>query len=206
MSRTYLAVPFADKDRAKAAGARWDGARRAWYVEGGRDLAPFRAWLVRQAQAFNLRAPGYFLAHSADRCWRCKHLTLVMGFLLPRGVEELQHDPLSPDDDWQGLPLVVFAHTITQLDQRVALTAKSLGARLSLQESKQAGMSYLMNMCEHCNAQLGDNFLFGQPDGAFHPTTPQGASLVRLKWQREEFKATCSWASTSLLDSMVVLD
>ena len=28
----YLAVPYADKDEAKALGARWDPARRQWYA------------------------------------------------------------------------------------------------------------------------------------------------------------------------------
>ncbi|MCK7505121.1 MAG: DUF5710 domain-containing protein [Desulfobacterales bacterium] len=33
--RTYLKVPFARKDAAKAAGARWDPDRRSWYYAGG---------------------------------------------------------------------------------------------------------------------------------------------------------------------------
>jgi hypothetical protein len=32
MERTWLDVPFADKDPAKAAGARWDPAARRWYA------------------------------------------------------------------------------------------------------------------------------------------------------------------------------
>ena len=41
--RTYLKVPFAEKDEAKALGARWEPARKSWYVEG-KDLAPFGRW------------------------------------------------------------------------------------------------------------------------------------------------------------------
>jgi len=50
MARQYLDVPFREKDAAKALGARWDGAARRWYVEGG-DLAEFRAWLPAEAGA-----------------------------------------------------------------------------------------------------------------------------------------------------------
>ena len=32
--KTYLAVPFAEKDAAKAAGAFWDKKARAWFVSG----------------------------------------------------------------------------------------------------------------------------------------------------------------------------
>lgn len=34
-TRTYLDVPFSEKDAAKDAGARWDAARRMWYAPAG---------------------------------------------------------------------------------------------------------------------------------------------------------------------------
>ncbi len=45
MSRIYLNVPYADKDQARRAGARWDPHVRKWYVEG-RTLTPFMRWLA----------------------------------------------------------------------------------------------------------------------------------------------------------------
>jgi exodeoxyribonuclease VII large subunit len=45
MGNTYLTVPFSQKDKAKALGARWDTAQRQWYVPSGLELAPFQAWL-----------------------------------------------------------------------------------------------------------------------------------------------------------------
>lgn len=42
--RTNLKVPFAEKDQAKKLGARWDPARKIWYVNGDMDLAPFSRW------------------------------------------------------------------------------------------------------------------------------------------------------------------
>lgn len=41
----YLCVPFKDKDRAKAAGARWDGVARQWIVPDGTDLSKFAEWV-----------------------------------------------------------------------------------------------------------------------------------------------------------------
>jgi len=38
MDNTYLTVPFAQKDKAKALGARWDGAAKRWFVPAGVDL------------------------------------------------------------------------------------------------------------------------------------------------------------------------
>ena len=45
MTDTYLVSSFADKDRVKALGARWDPTRRQWFVPEGRDLTPFAQWL-----------------------------------------------------------------------------------------------------------------------------------------------------------------
>ncbi|CAB1370032.1 DUF5710 domain-containing protein [Denitratisoma oestradiolicum] len=42
--RINLKVPFAEKDEAKKLGARWDGARKIWYVENKDDMAPFARW------------------------------------------------------------------------------------------------------------------------------------------------------------------
>lgn len=42
--RMNLKVPFAEKDDAKKLGARWDAARKLWYVEGKSDLAAFARW------------------------------------------------------------------------------------------------------------------------------------------------------------------
>ncbi|KDM68391.1 Ti-type conjugative transfer relaxase TraA [Acidiphilium sp. JA12-A1] len=43
--RRYLAVPFAEKDQAKALGARWDKDAGAWWIGVREDTAPFRQWL-----------------------------------------------------------------------------------------------------------------------------------------------------------------
>ena len=43
--RTYLAVPYAEKDEAKQLGAKWDRAEKAWYVPAGVGLEAFTPWL-----------------------------------------------------------------------------------------------------------------------------------------------------------------
>jgi len=41
----FLTVPYAEKDAAKALGARWNPTRKRWYVPDGVDNAPFAKWL-----------------------------------------------------------------------------------------------------------------------------------------------------------------
>jgi putative DNA primase/helicase len=48
--RTYLAVPYDEKDDAKALGAKWDRQAKAWYVPAGVDDDAFSAWLPARGQ------------------------------------------------------------------------------------------------------------------------------------------------------------
>ena len=43
--RTYLAVPYAEKDAAKQAGARWDKTEKAWFVPTGVSVDAFAQWI-----------------------------------------------------------------------------------------------------------------------------------------------------------------
>jgi hypothetical protein len=47
---TFLNVPYAEKDEAKSLGARWNPARKCWYVPPGVALEPFEKWLKAGAQ------------------------------------------------------------------------------------------------------------------------------------------------------------
>ena len=42
--RVYLAVPYAEKNEAKALGAKWDGEAKSWFAPIGVDLAPLERW------------------------------------------------------------------------------------------------------------------------------------------------------------------
>jgi len=43
--RINLVTPFAEKDSVKALGARWDSARKVWYIQNVSDLTPFLRWI-----------------------------------------------------------------------------------------------------------------------------------------------------------------
>lgn len=48
--RTNLTVPFAEKDAARTLGARWDAARKVWYVENVENLESFLRWIPGAAK------------------------------------------------------------------------------------------------------------------------------------------------------------
>lgn len=43
--KVFLKVPYAEKDAAKALGARWDATQKKWYVPPGVDVQLFSQWL-----------------------------------------------------------------------------------------------------------------------------------------------------------------
>ncbi len=43
-SKTYLNVPYAEKDAAKALGAKWDSTKKKWYAPKNGELSTFKKW------------------------------------------------------------------------------------------------------------------------------------------------------------------
>ena len=45
-SKTYLTVPYAEKDAAKALGAKWDATKKKWYAPANTELSSFSKWQI----------------------------------------------------------------------------------------------------------------------------------------------------------------
>lgn len=43
--KTFLNVPYSEKEEAKRLGAKWDIARKKWFVENVNNLTPFLKWM-----------------------------------------------------------------------------------------------------------------------------------------------------------------
>ena len=43
--KTFLAVPYKEKERAKKLGAKWDKENKLWFAPEGTDLTPLAAWM-----------------------------------------------------------------------------------------------------------------------------------------------------------------
>lgn len=53
-SRTYIFVPFADRDEAKELGAKWDKDKKQWFVPSGLDFTPFAKWEHKYTYEINV--------------------------------------------------------------------------------------------------------------------------------------------------------
>lgn len=48
---TFLNVPYAEKDEARALGARWNPGKKRWYVPNGVALEAFAKWMPKEGDA-----------------------------------------------------------------------------------------------------------------------------------------------------------
>jgi hypothetical protein len=55
-SKIYLNVPFAQKDEAKALGARWDAIQKKWHAPVDKDIRLFAKWQIEPSAATLLRS------------------------------------------------------------------------------------------------------------------------------------------------------
>lgn len=65
-AKTYLNVPFAEKDAAKALGARWDPAQKKWYAPPDKELALFVQWQMSGDSASQLSVRQKPVATAVD--------------------------------------------------------------------------------------------------------------------------------------------
>jgi hypothetical protein len=105
-----LKVPYAEKDQAKALGARWNAERKAWYVPDGTEAAPFERWLAPGGDGAQAAVKGkaakvdsyvglptvgehYFaLAHDCNpftECGQCRPALVASGWLAAHDAVKL---------------------------------------------------------------------------------------------------------------------
>lgn len=79
-----LKVPYAEKDEAKALGARWNPTRKCWYVPDGKDPGAFARWAAGgaaraagEAADGAAKAPSSRDAHGAKPVVGSKYVELA---------------------------------------------------------------------------------------------------------------------------------
>jgi phage/plasmid primase-like uncharacterized protein len=95
--RTFLAVPYRQKNQAKAAGAKWDPKAKLWYAPEGADLDKLKTWLPDKAPE-----PAHTLSPQAEFAQALKDMGLDLGGELPVMDGKMRRVPLL--DGAQGKP------------------------------------------------------------------------------------------------------
>lgn len=177
--RTYLDVPFAEKDQAKQLGARWDPSSKRWYVPPGVSLQAFERWLP-DSSPMKMLAPVW-LVESVSACWKCHETTRV--FCLACAEVQVDEDgAVEGGDDGER----IFISNLSVIDPRIEPMLRASAPGYALDYSKTQDARVWMNHCARCGAKLGDFYLHEEPGGAFLPMTPEEAQFLRFKGLLEE--------------------
>lgn len=208
MSRLILNVPFHEKDDVKKMGARWDPELKKWYVPAGKSSLQFIPWIpeLEDSNKYHLFSEYYFIGQNERLCWNCGELISLFAFCLPRGHKYLTIDYLEADDEaidgadewkhydnslvriesdgtcyaWATNPCFSGISNITEMNPRALGQIRHFTNHWRAEHSKMAGYSYYGNHCPHCLRLQGDFMTFREPGGAFVPTSPDGASRIKL--------------------------
>lgn len=171
--RTELDVPFSHKDEAKALGAKWDRAKKIWYVPSGVNPEPFAEWLPGVDRS-DPSAPYIYLVLGKRECWKCHKETSVAAFGIPYRTDNdesiaIAHAPNEAGHiaiDTASANALAIVPTLgcvpgeirDYLHKRCGY--KPVGARASKAPS-------LGNTCTSCDALQGSRYLFEEPSSPF---------------------------------------
>jgi len=154
--RLILNVPYAEKDEAKALGARWDPTAHTWYVPPGLPPERFARWLPNPLPD-GPRSPAQLVLFPTE-CWKCgKETTAVAGAL----VETRPHyGDVGSDLIPRGCAFFSFdtiAEAVVQLVPAEQLARHGVGPLK--RRSSKAQSNYVSNWCRNCGVPLGSHLL-----------------------------------------------
>ncbi len=141
-----LEVPFAQKNEAKALGARWDPEAVSWYVPAGRDPAPFQRWVPRQVRTGGSTIPARLLGQ-AQWCYRCNGRGVALTGILVAPRYSL--DPCG----FIGFDFV--ARALGTLVNGTPLAERYSIGRIRMRSSQAHPGGYVANACRYCDALWG---------------------------------------------------
>lgn len=146
-------------------------------------------------EAFNIRAPSYFVLHAEHRCEACGKLSRVAALAVPPGHESTEGeldldeddadspglDPLAFRDwlfgpaQWQSMPGPAMISSTRALAPDVAQALRTLAPGYRQNAARSGEWS---NFCEHCDQPIWDGALYPTPGQAFCPQDADAAANV----------------------------
>ena len=196
--RTELDVPFSHKDEAKALGAKWDRAKKIWYVPDGVNPEPFAAWLPGVDRS-DPSAPYIYLVLGKRECWKCHKQTTVAAFGIPYLAAEDSGSKAAPAMDDTG-HIVIDTARANAVAIVPALGCVPAEIRDYLRErcgykpvtSRTTKTVSLASTCTGCGALQGSHYLFSRSPRRRLRSRP---STSYPRW------SSCAWKSPASMAS-----
>jgi hypothetical protein len=139
----------------------------------------------------NVRASQYTIVESHVLCLECNAVTAVFAFSLPKGYQSLVIDDDEDDDSgvWETPGIAAVLGYVEYLDDRVARRIRTLTPNYRFGTHRETGQAYWMSHCQHCDVEIDEGELHGEPEGPFGPMPSQGLENVTLHSVKEPFEA-----------------
>lgn len=173
--KVYLNVPYAEKERAKALGARWDRNIKKWYFEGDvGNYAKFADWLS-DSDEITIAFDYIYAIERPRTCYKCGGKTRVVGLALGEhmiisndgGVREYSYF----EDTVDSQNLYVTWELCEDKIPPALLEYLKKNYNVHVGSSKIGGV-YFANHCDCCGAIQGSNYL-AEEDLCFADETPE---------------------------------
>jgi len=170
--RIYLYVPFEEKERAKALGARWDAERKCWYVARAGDLRVFGQWLDQEpcrddCDFYLIASSSAYVAATRTQCWKCRAPTPVVCLYCADGT--------IAGERYEGFTV----SNITAIDAALERQLE----RWPFLRFGRGGREcdrYLGNHCVHCDVLQQDYYMHCEPGGAFFTLIDAPSGAIEL--------------------------
>lgn len=159
-----LNVPYSEKDKAKALGARWNPEYKRWYVQKKEDYPKFAKWIIEQGSI--VVCDAIYVLEGKQKCFKCGKETRVIGFGL-ENFYEFEGDPFYDDMNatyWDDV--IRIAGPIDPIPENI-LSYLQKNYNYKDRYSSTTGESHINNCCENCDVLQGDYFLFSEVNSPF---------------------------------------
>ncbi len=171
----FIDVAYKDKEKAKSLGARWNPAKKSWYVSNSKDYTKFSRWIIPKG---NLVVCDYlFVIEWINKCWKCGQYTRVIA-LGAKSFYSFEYD----DNHYYSEYLSDAIRIINTYDK---LPVDILGFIQSnynykIRTSKTTQIQAYNCCCDHCNSLQGRHYLYEEEDSPFFIMTVEKAKKLTV--------------------------
>lgn len=175
-----LNVPFAEKDTAKALGAKWNPDLKKWYVPSKKDYHKFSKWILGDNDEAEILCDYFYIITGTHKCFKCKQATHVIGFGIEKYFEF--YDPKVYDTDspceYNSGEIHICSFIEGLPEKFYTYLEKNYNYFNSY--SKTLSEYCFANHCSNCGIIQGNFFLFDEVDSPFFIDSAEKASALSL--------------------------
>lgn len=164
----YLDIPYSEKEEAKALGAKWNPKAKKWYIQSSKNnYEKFARWILRNSSNAIIATGSIYLIEGVRECWKCHHLTKVVGLGIGDFYELFSDKPYSPPEcDVHTNSNEIHLAWVSNAPQIPPRILQYLYKHYHVKTDYSHTMENLCftNHCEHCDTIQGNWYVFNEPD------------------------------------------